>query len=335
MLVPKPGRPDGSVSFKPKKRKKSIERVLAKKESKVWENVKTAMFIKGPHTSQIVNDVMNDFASLKRPHSIKYNKKTSNGKGPFEDESSVEFFSSRSDASLFVYGNHSKKRPNNIVIGRLFHYHILDMIEFGILKYKGIKMFPSKFQNVAGSKPCFAIIGSEFQTEECYKKAANLIIDFFKGRIVDVVNLTGLDHVIVLSVGGEPDSILFRRYSIQMKKSGTRVPKVDLEEIGPTLDWTFRRTHFAAPDLEKEALILPPQLKQKKKEKNISTNAFHDRMGTVHVNAQTVEKIIPTLVPPKALRTKGKRHRGELSWEDETATQDSKRFRLSSNTINR
>ena len=30
-----------------------------------------------------------------------------------------EFFSQRNDASLLVFGSHSKKRPNNIVFGKL------------------------------------------------------------------------------------------------------------------------------------------------------------------------------------------------------------------------
>ncbi len=36
---------------------------------------------------------------------------------PFEDETSLEFFSVKNDAALFAYGSHSKKRPNNLVIG--------------------------------------------------------------------------------------------------------------------------------------------------------------------------------------------------------------------------
>lgn len=31
-----------------------------------------------------------------------------------------EFFAQKCDASLFMFGSHSKKRPNNIVIGDVF-----------------------------------------------------------------------------------------------------------------------------------------------------------------------------------------------------------------------
>jgi hypothetical protein len=32
-----------------------------------------------------------------------------------------------------------------------------------------------------------------------------------------------------------------------MKKSGTRVPKVELQEVGPAVDFVLRRQHLAAP----------------------------------------------------------------------------------------
>lgn len=32
-----------------------------------------------------------------------------------------EFFSVRNDASLFIFGSHSKKRPHNLVLGMFFH----------------------------------------------------------------------------------------------------------------------------------------------------------------------------------------------------------------------
>ena len=38
---------------------------------------------------------------------------------PFEDETPIEKLSKKLDASLFLFGSHTKKRPNNIVIGKL------------------------------------------------------------------------------------------------------------------------------------------------------------------------------------------------------------------------
>ena len=61
----------------------------------------------------------------------------------------------------------------------------------------------------------------------------------------------------------------------------------------------------------KEAVRLPPELKAKK-QKNVSYTGMRDKVGTVHVSAQNVDKITKNVVPAKALRSKsGKRKREE------------------------
>ncbi|PIO33509.1 hypothetical protein AB205_0114060, partial [Aquarana catesbeiana] len=60
---------------------------------------------------------------------------------PFEDQTSVEFFSKKSDCSLFVFGSHNKKRPNNLIFGRMYDFHVLDMVELGMEKYVSLKEF--------------------------------------------------------------------------------------------------------------------------------------------------------------------------------------------------
>ena len=62
---------------------------------------------------------------------------------PFEDINSLEFLSQKNDCSLFMVGSHSKKRPHNLIMGRIFNYQLLDMIELGVLDYKSIESFKS------------------------------------------------------------------------------------------------------------------------------------------------------------------------------------------------
>lgn len=62
---------------------------------------------------------------------------------PFDEVNSLEFLSQKNDCSLFMVGSHSKKRPQNLVMGRFFNYQLLDMIEFGVLDYKSIDSFKS------------------------------------------------------------------------------------------------------------------------------------------------------------------------------------------------
>eukprot|EP01098_Paradermamoeba_levis_P010250 TRINITY_DN4309_c0_g1_i1.p1 TRINITY_DN4309_c0_g1~~TRINITY_DN4309_c0_g1_i1.p1 ORF type:complete len:350 (+),score=109.14 TRINITY_DN4309_c0_g1_i1:81-1052(+) len=280
------------------------KRALKWKQPKVVENVKTALILKAEKTSDVVNQLLTDFTVLKKPDSHSLHKK--NKIRPFEDASSLEFLSSKNDASLFLIGSHSKKRPHNITIGRTFEYQILDMIEFGVENFKSIESFKGS-KPAIGSKPCFVFIGEDFDQKEEYKKFANIIVDFFRGRQVGSISLSGLDHVIICT--SADNKIYFRHYFVSLKKSGSKLPKIVLEEVGPSADITLRRTRFAAPDLLRIAAAIPKELKPKKV-RNVSRNTFGDKFGAVHPENQDINKLQTRKV--KALkRKKGEEGEGE------------------------
>lgn len=60
---------------------------------------------------------------------------------------------------------------------------------------------------------------------------------------------------------------------------------MELEEAGPEVVFTIRRTRFASADLRKEALRKPSQLRVQK-EKNRSTDEFGQQRGRVHMQRQ-------------------------------------------------
>jgi ribosome production factor 2 len=241
-----------------------VIRALKKKEPKLRENPKNSMFIRGESTNETVLEILKDFGAMKKPEAKTFTKK--NKIRPFDDASSIEFFGQKSDCSLFMFGSHSKKRPNNIVIGRLFDYHILDMIELGLQNYKGIKEFVKSHQAASGSKPCFVFMGDEFDSNETHQVLSNLFLYFFRGTQLSKIDLETLDHIIILTA--MENSIYFRHYSISVKKSDTKLPRVELEEIGPSCEMVIRRTRFASEDLRQESLSIPRSL-VKKKDKNI------------------------------------------------------------------
>lgn len=225
---------------------------------------------------------------MKKPDATWYRRKESNQILPFEDITPVEFYSNRSDASLFMFGSNTKKRPNNLIMGRMFDWKLLDMLEFGVSNFVSSKEFNQGSQTV-GSKPMFVLAGEAFQTEEVYRTAANLFVDFFRGQVVDKINIQGLDHVIQLTVN---DGVIhFSHYSVKLKKSGTQVPNINLVEIGPSMDLTIRRTKLASEDLRKESLRSPAQLNPTKK-KNISKSGLNDTLGRLHVPNQGIDKIV-------------------------------------------
>lgn len=50
-------------------------------------------------------------------------------------------------------------------------------------------------------------------------------------------------------------------YRILLKKSGSRTPRVELEDMGPSLDLVMRRTKLASDDLFRRALKQPKTAK--------------------------------------------------------------------------
>lgn len=47
-------------------------------------------------------------------------------------EVALEFLCQKNECGLFAVASHSKKRPHNIVLGRMFDYHLYDVLEVGV-----------------------------------------------------------------------------------------------------------------------------------------------------------------------------------------------------------
>lgn len=84
--------------------------------------------------------------SLKQPHAIPFSKK--NAIRPFEDTSSLEFWARKNDASMFVVGQSTKKRPAGLTIARTFDFKLLDMCELGIDKISAMSEFKVRILTV-------------------------------------------------------------------------------------------------------------------------------------------------------------------------------------------
>jgi len=269
-------------------KKKRSKRALEEREPKAIENTKTALFIKGAKCSQLVQDCLKDLCALKKPNSVAFNK--NNDIRPFEDATKIEFFGKKQDSSLFLFGNHNKKRPNNLIMGRMYDYHLLDMIELGIESYVPLKDF--KTAKVAtGSKPCLVFEGEAFSDPANAEgqRLKSLLIDFFRGPEVINLRLAGIEHC--LQFTAVDNRVLFRSYKIILQKSATRLPRVELEEIGPRIDWVVRRNQFASDDLFKEASKQIANVRNKKKVKNMSEDVFGTKMGRIHIDSQKIGTI--------------------------------------------
>ncbi|NP_001080306.1 ribosome production factor 2 homolog S homeolog [Xenopus laevis] len=268
-----------------KPKTKRSKRFLENRGPKLNENIKNAMLIKGGNANNTVTQALKDIYALKKPYGVLYKKK--NMTRPFEDQTSLEFFAKKSDCSLFVFGSHNKKRPNDLIFGRMYDFHVLDMVELGVEKYVSLQEIKN-CKCPEGTKPLLIFAGDAFEMSEDYRRLKSLLIDFFRGPTVTGVRLAGLEHVLhFTAVDGK---IFMRSYKVLMKKSGCRTPRIELEEIGPSFDFVVRRTHLASDDLYRLSLKQPKALKAKKK-KNISHDAFGTKFGRIHMQKQDLSKL--------------------------------------------
>jgi len=255
-------------------------------EPKIIENCKKLMVLRGLNTSQITVDCLKHLHLLRKPHSLMLSRH--NEIIPFENEVSLEFLAQKNDCSLFAFGSHNKKRPHNLILGRLFDGHLLEMAEFGIEDFVSINEFHATSTKRVGSKPCLLFIGDQWENEERFKKLKNLFVDMFRGEEVDKLDLSGLDHGIVCTV--IDDKILFRLYSLHLQNTGSSIPSLELTQSAPSFSLTIRRTKFASYDLWKVACKQPKELKVKKV-KNQSTTKFGPVLGRIHMEKQNLDEM--------------------------------------------
>ena len=105
----------------------------------------------------------------------------------------------------------------------------------------------------------------------------------FRGETVTQIRMAGLDHALLFTaIEGKIYIRSYRccadhfilllkllHYRILLKKSGHPTPRVELDEIGPSLDLIIRRTRLASSDLYKQACKVPKATK-------VSTNILYN-----------------------------------------------------------
>ncbi|EGW33305.1 uncharacterized protein SPAPADRAFT_50200 [Spathaspora passalidarum NRRL Y-27907] len=273
------------------------KRALAKKEAKLVENTKSALFVPGSTGNKMLHDAMCDLMALKKPHAKKFSRK--NEIRPFEDAAELEFFSEKNDSSLMVFSSNNKKRPNTLIFTRFFNHKVYDMIELSIQQnYKLLQDF-KKTTFTIGLKPMFVFNGPAFDSHPVFQHLKSLFLDFYRGEETDLQDVAGLQYVIALSVGEIEDLnasdknlplLHFRVYKLKSYRSGQKLPRIELDEIGPRFDFKIGRRITPAPEVEKEANRKPKQLEAKVK-KNVSTDFMGDKVAQIHVGKQDLGKL--------------------------------------------
>ena len=281
------------------------------------------MLLRGSTCSQPVQDALNDLYQLRRPFAKKFTKRNENIH-PFDETCpSLEFFSQKNDASLLVFGSHTKKRPHTVTLVRMFDHKILDQAELLLDRdtYRPMEGFEGKKPGV-GLRPMVLFAGEGWESPVANKLtvAKSLLTDFFANREqMDKVDVEGLQYIVSLTAGETPASedelpqIHLRAYLIRTKKSGQKLPRVEVEEMGPRMDFRIGRIREADESVMRDAMKKAKTSEERTK-KNVQTDVVGHQVGRIHLGKQDLSKLTTRRV--KALKKRG---REEVDGQDDIA----------------
>lgn len=264
-------------------------RILRERAPKLHENPKKSITLRGLKSTPEILQLLEELHGLRMPLDTLYAKK--HEIHPFENGEAIEKMCTKLDSSLFAMGSKSKKRPFRLVFGRLFDSKILDMQEFKVSNYMNSRKFSAKELPMLGSKPLVIFQGAAFEQHPKLAHCKGLLLDFFRGGTADNLNLQHIDHAIVLttldSTSENCPAINFRHYHLQFMRSAEKLPRVQLNEIGPRFDMTLDREKAADPTIFKLAHKVPKEVKKK----NVKTDTLGRTRGRLHLGKQDFEGI--------------------------------------------
>ncbi|KAJ0165268.1 Ribosome biogenesis protein RPF2 [Colletotrichum tanaceti] len=304
-----------------KPRNARSKRALEKREPKAQENPKTALFLRGTSCSQVTQDALNELYQMRQPLAKRFVKK--NDVHPFDNTDSLEFFSEKNDTSIIVFGHTSKKRPNALTMIRTFGHKVLDMLELYLdpETFRTLAQFKGKKVPI-GLKPMLVFAGTAWDSPIAneYTHARSFFTDFFRGEQTDKIDVEGLQWIVSITadeptaagegdVGGTKPAIRLRAYTISTKRSGSKVPRVEVNEIGPRMDFRVGRMREPEEGMLKEAMKKPRGTEERTK-KNITTDGMGDKMGRVHVGRQDLGDL-------QTRKMKGLKRSRDVASEDE------------------
>lgn len=125
--------------------------------------------------------------------------------------------------------------------------------------------------------------------------AKSMLLDFFRGEATDKIDVEGLRYCVTVTADEPTESatgpsddpasrpvLRLRIYTIHTKRSGQKLPRVELEEHGPRMDFRLGRTQEPDPAMLKEAMRQAKNGIERTK-KNISTDIMGDKLGRIHM----------------------------------------------------
>lgn len=146
---------------------------------------------------------------------------------------------------------------------------MLDMIELYVVQdtARTFEQFKGKTCSI-GLKPLLSFSGAQFDSPSPnqYTLAKSVFLDFFRGSETQEIDVEGFQVLISFSAGengsdGQLATINMRCWRIVTKRSGQKLPRIEVEEMGPRVDFRIGRIKEAQDSLWKSALMRPKELK--------------------------------------------------------------------------
>lgn len=136
---------------------------------------------------------------------------------------------------------------------------------------------------------------SESPVPNAFTMAKSMLTDFFRGDVSDKIDVEGLRYCVVVTADeptasettasdDDPASkpvLRLRLYTIRTKRSGQKLPRVELEEHGPRMDFRLGRVQEPDAAMLKEAMR-KAKTNEERTKKNISTDIMGDKIGRIH-----------------------------------------------------
>ena len=291
-----------------KPRNARTARIVKAREPQILEDRKRTLLLHGSKCPLPVHTVLKTIHSLTKPHSTLLNKKNENIH-PFEDAASLEFLAGKNDCGLVVFGSSSKKRPNTITLLRIYAGKTLDMAELLLLSDPTAPFPPQNqapFQIGVEMKPLILFAGAQWADTSSSPSAAiystlkSLLLDVFCGEEISSVDVAGLQYILMIAAPEQPQVsrqedpkpvIQLRWYKLRTLRSGTKLPRVELQPEGPSFDFRVSRFKEADSAEMKDALRRGRDPNVARSKKNVETDFVGDKLGRVHLGKQDLTEL--------------------------------------------
>ena len=247
--------------------------------------------------------------TLTKPDSVMLNKKNDNIH-PFENTESLEFLAGKNESGVVVFGTHSKKRPNNLTILRIYNGKVLDKAELLLLVPEHQSQPVPKLTIGVGMKPLILFAGSQWEDTSSsaqatlYQTLKSMMLDLFQGEEISSIDVAGLQYLLMIAAGetsstaadqNDPTNkpvLHLRWYRIRTIRSNSqKIPRVELDLMGDNFDFRVGRFQEADSSVLKEAMKHGRRPNEARTKKNIETDLVGDKLGRVHLGKQDLSTL--------------------------------------------